>query len=104
MGEKTRAFEDRFLSKIGKIDRRDIRDYLAQLLSRKQFLETIFDHLNEGIIVTDPELSIIYSNRMARQMLNWPKRRRFLGENLAERCPEGPLREILENMARRPSV
>lgn len=102
MTRKAKSFDDRFLSKIGKIDRSHIREYLAQTLSQKQFLETLFDHLDEGIIVTDSGLRIIHSNGVARRMLQWPANKRFLGEPLAQRCPEGDLRFVLEQLTARP--
>lgn len=97
-----RGFEDKFLSKIGKIDRRRIRDYLAQALSEKHFLETIFDHLNEGILVTDGAMGILYSNRMARHMLQWPLKSQWLGEKLVDHCPPGELKDLVGAMQQRP--
>lgn len=102
MARERRGFADKFLSKIGKIDRRRLRDYIVQLLSRKDFFESIFNHLNEGIIVTDDELSILYSNPMARRMLLWPKDKLFQGEDLSERCPDGAVKEIWQSMRHRP--
>ncbi len=95
---KKSGFDDKFLSKIGKIDSRGIRDYLAKILSRKNFFETIFDHLAEGIIVTDERHRIMYSNRFARLMLDWPPSKRYLGDILQERCPGGELKEMLAAM------
>lgn len=102
MERKKVGFDDKFLSKLGKIDSGRIRDYLAQVLSQKNFLETIFDHLNEGIVVTDNRLRILYSNRTARRMLQWPADRQFLGETLPDHTPGGELRETLESMQLKP--
>lgn len=102
MNRKNKSFDDRFLSKIGKIDRSHIREYLAHTLSQKQFLETLFDHLDEGIIVTDADLRVIHSNGVARRMLQWPRAKHYLGESLAQHCPEGDLRVILDRMQARP--
>jgi two-component system, sporulation sensor kinase E len=102
MNRKQKSFDDRFLSKIGKIDRSHIREYLAQTLSQKQFLETLFDRLDEGILVTDADLRIIHSNRVARRMLQWPRNKFFLGEPLPAHCPDGDLRALLERMLTRP--
>ncbi len=88
------GFEDKFLSKLGKIDPRRIRDYLAQLLSRKNFFETIFDHLSEGIIVTDARQRLIYANPFARRMLGVAKPKNLIGEPLSDLWSEGPVRDI----------
>lgn len=102
METRKSGFEDKFLSKLGKIDPRRVRDYLAQLLTRKNFFETIFDHLGEGVIVTDERQRILYTNQIAREILQWPARKQFLGEMLAERCPEGPIRVTMTSMLRQP--
>lgn len=104
MSRKSKTFDDRFLSKIGKIDRSHIREYLAQTLSQKQFLETLFEHLDEGIIVTDSGLLVIHSNGIARRMLQWPPSKRYLGEALPMLCPEGELRDVLHEMSSRPRL
>src|SRR5262245_30049974 len=98
MESKKSGFEDKFLSKIGKIDSKGIREYLSKILSQKNFFETIFDHLVEGVIVTDSHQRILYSNRFARLMLQWPSSKKFLGDVLVERCPSGELKEILRSM------
>ncbi len=102
MSPKTGSFEDKFLSKLGKIDPRQIRDYLAELLSRKHFFEAIFDHLTEGIVVTDERLRVIYANRVARRMIEGSQRKPILGEDLAERCPPGEMRDLFVAMRRHP--
>jgi signal transduction histidine kinase len=102
MKSSTGGFQDKFLSKLGKIDRDSIRDYLVHLLSQKQFFETIFGHLAEGIIVTDDRLRVVFSNPMARRLLQWPGQSRRLGEELPEICPPGKLREALVAMRERP--
>lgn len=102
MDRKRRGFEDKFLSKIGKIDRHHLRDYILQLLSQKNFFETVFDHLSEGIFVTDSTLRILYSNPVARLMLQWAPRKYFIGERLTEHCPPGELQDIFLSMGRHP--
>lgn len=102
MTPQRRGFDDKLLAKIGKIDRRHLHDYIARLLSQKNFFETVFNHLSDGIIVADSRLRIIYSNPVARRMLLWPRRKFYLGEDLAERSPEGELRELWVAMRRQP--
>lgn len=99
---QSRGFKDRFLSKFGKIDRHHIRDYLAQLLTQNQFLETIFDHLDEGIIVTDSKLRILYTNLISRRMLQWAPQKHFTGDPITDHCPRGELLDILKTMRKRP--
>lgn len=93
MTPKNTRFEDRFLSKLGKIDRRRIREFVAQLVSRRDLFENIFNHLNEGIVVADERFRVLYANPFARRLLKWKGDR--VGEDLAESCPPGELREAL---------
>lgn len=102
MTPPTSSFENRFLSKIGKIDSRRIRDYVARLASQKAFFENIFARLDEGIIVTGDDLRILYCNPVARLFLQLPKRKRWMGADLADSCPRGELRDVLDSMKSRP--
>lgn len=102
MTPPTSSFENRFLSKIGKIDTRRIRDYVARLASQKAFFENIFTRLDEGIIVTGDDLRILYCNPVARLFLQLPKRKRWMGADLADSCPRGELRDVLDSMKSRP--
>lgn len=102
MKGKSKRFESKFLSKIRHLDPAQIHDYVGQLLSRKNFLERIFDHLGEGIIVTDGELRILYYNMTAAEMLRWPRDSRLFGDDLIARCPDLDLAEAIESLVRNP--
>jgi PAS domain S-box-containing protein len=93
------GFDDKLLARLGKLDPDQVQNYLARLLAQKQFLQTIFDHLDEGIIVTDGDLSIFFINRRARSMLGWPRDRSFVGEDLSERLAQDhPLHDIITSL------
>lgn len=102
MKRDKKSFEKRFLSKIGKIDKSRIRDYLAKLLSQKNFFETIFDHLDEGILVTDGEFRVLYCNSPTREILSLSEHQNVEGERLTTICPEGELGDILASIVDRP--
>src|SRR5687767_1991865 len=97
------GFEDKLLSKLDKLDPDQLQSYLTRALAQKQFLLTILDHLEEGILVTETDLTILFVNRRARMMLGWPRERGFVGENLAERiAEEHPLHEIVHSLQTNP--
>ena len=96
------GFEDKVLSKLSRLDPDSIRHHFVKLLDQKQFFETIFDHLSEGVLVTGGRLNILFSNPIARRILQWPGGKRYVGEPLPTRCPEGPLRELFESLLGRP--
>lgn len=93
------GFDDKLLARLGKLDPDQVQAYLARLLAQRQFLQTIFDHLDEGIIVTNAQLAIFFANRKARQMLGWPRDKNPMGEDLGERlAKDHPLRDVVDSL------
>ena len=60
-----RGFIDKLVERIRFVEPEDIGHYLQLLSREKGFLETIFNAILEGVIVTDPQDRIIYMNRAA---------------------------------------
>ncbi|MCE5228500.1 PAS domain-containing protein [bacterium] len=81
------GFKDRFLSKLDRLDPDQIQNYLTHLLGQKQLMQTVFDHLDEGIVVTDPNLRMLFINRRARAMLGMSRQRSIVGDDLIARMP-----------------
>jgi two-component system, sporulation sensor kinase E len=61
----TRGFLEKLIERIGLMQPGDVRTYLAELGREKGFLETIFNAILEGVIVTDLTGRILYLNRAA---------------------------------------
>lgn len=59
------GFFEKLLDRIRFVNPDDMQGYLLELAREKGFLETIFDSILEGIIVTSPEGRIVYLNRAA---------------------------------------
>jgi len=59
------AFVDKLIERIGRVGAEDVQAYLTRLAQEKGFLETIFDAIQEGVIVTDPAGRIRYVNQSA---------------------------------------
>lgn len=59
------AFLDKLLDRIGRIGPDEVQAYLLRLAHEKGFLETIFNALREGIIVTDVRGAVNFSNAAA---------------------------------------
>jgi len=59
------AFLDRFVARIDRIRPEEVQSFLVALAREKGFLETIFNAILEGIIVTDAAGRILYLNRAA---------------------------------------
>lgn len=61
----TKGFLAKLIERIKRIQPGDMQSYLVDLAREKGFLETIFDAILEGVIVTDLGGRIIYLNRAA---------------------------------------
>jgi len=59
------GFVDKLIERIGRVGAEDVQTYLARLAREKGFLETIFNAIQEGVIVTDPTGRINYVNQAA---------------------------------------
>ena len=60
-----RGFLEKLIERIGLVQPGDVQSYLVEIAREKGFLETIFNAILEGVIVTDPAGRIIYLNRAA---------------------------------------
>jgi len=59
------GFVDKLIERIGRVDPENVQAYLARLAREKGFLETIFNAIHEGVIVTDFNGRIDYVNQAA---------------------------------------
>jgi len=60
-----RGFLEKIIERIGLVQPGDVQNYLVEIAREKGFLETIFNTILEGVIVTDPNGRVIYLNRAA---------------------------------------
>jgi len=60
-----RGFLEKLIERIRLVQPGDVQSYLVEIAREKGFLETIFNSILEGVIVTDPAGRIIYLNRAA---------------------------------------
>jgi two-component system, sporulation sensor kinase E len=59
------GFLEKLIGRLGRIDPEEVQNYLLRLAQEKGFLETIFNSIQEGIIVTDSNGRITYVNEAA---------------------------------------
>jgi two-component system, sporulation sensor kinase E len=62
------GFLDKLIERLGRIAPEDVQNYLLRLAQEKGFLETIFNSIQEGIIVTDATGRITYLNEAASNL------------------------------------
>src|SRR6185503_4837254 len=59
------GFLEKLIGRLGKIGPEEVQNYLLRLAQEKGFLETVFNAIQEGIIVTDSGGRITYLNNAA---------------------------------------
>src|SRR5262249_27005343 len=69
------SFLDKLIGRIERVDPQSLQSFVLKLSREKGFLETLFNTIQEGIIVTDPEGRISYLNAAARELLGVPGER-----------------------------
>ena len=80
----TSGFLDKFIERLGRVRPEEVQSYLLRLADEKGFLETIFNAIHEGVIVTDLAGHINYLNRAACELFGL-EREACVGKPLAER-------------------
>jgi two-component system, sporulation sensor kinase E len=78
------GFLDKLIERLGRVRPEDVQGYLLRLADERGFLETIFNALHEGVIVTDESGRISYLNRAACTLFGL-EREACMGEPLSER-------------------
>ncbi|MEZ0257159.1 MAG: nitrogen regulation protein NR(II) [Chthoniobacter sp.] len=78
------GFLDKLIERLGRVRPEDVQGYLLRLADEKGFLETIFNAIHEGVIVTDVTGRISYLNRAACTLFGL-EREACMGEPLTER-------------------
>ena len=77
------GFIDKLISRLGRVRPEEARAHLLRVVKEKGFLETIFNAIQEGIIVTGPHGRIVYLNDSACSFFGLNPRE-SLGQPLAE--------------------
>jgi two-component system, sporulation sensor kinase E len=78
------GFVEKLIGRLGKIGPEEVQNYFLRLAQEKGFLETVFNSIQEGIIVTDSKGRITYLNDAACQLFGL-ETEDSLGKRLDER-------------------
>ena len=62
------GFIEKLIGRLGRIGPEDVQNYFLRLAQEKGFLETVFNAIQEGIIVTDSNGRITYLNEAACEL------------------------------------
>ena len=66
------SFLDKVLGRIGRLDTEGLQTVVQRLARERNFLETLFNAIEDGVLVLDEQGRVIYFNRAVTQLLNWP--------------------------------
>ncbi len=64
-------FLDKVLTRIGRLDASGLQTVVEHLARERTFLETLFNVIEDGVLVTDEQGRIIYFNDAVTRMLGW---------------------------------
>ncbi|CAN5783512.1 N/A [soil metagenome] len=78
------GFLDKLIERLGRVGPEDVQHYLLQLAQEKGLIETVFNSIQEGIIVTDAKGRITYVNEAACQLFGL-QAENSIGKRLDER-------------------
>lgn len=88
-----KKFFDRFSARFESLDASSRQAGLALLMRERGFFETVFNAVEDGILVIDKELHLRYFNRSAREMLALPENTSAL--RLSQLLPDVDWRQIV---------
>src|SRR5580765_8401244 len=78
------GFLDKLIERLGRIGPEDVQNYLLRLAQEKGLIETVFNAIQEGIIVTDVAGNITYINDAACHLFGL-EAEKSIGKRLDER-------------------
>ena len=66
-------FLDKVLTRIGRLDTQGLQTVVEHLARERTFLETLFNVIEDGVLVTDEQGRILYHNDAVTRILGWQK-------------------------------
>jgi PAS domain-containing protein len=81
------SFVDRVLGRIGRLDAEGLQTVVQRLARERHFLETLFNAIEDGVLVVDEHGRIIYFNQAVTRLLNWDPEE-VEGRPITELLPE----------------
>ena len=93
MTQEKASFLDRFIERLDTIDSNSLQAYIVHLFKERGFFESVFNAVQEGILVIDKYLSIKYFNHAGKTLLGLPDDYRKL--KISKVLPQLEWRKIL---------
>src|SRR3954471_21893966 len=64
------SFLDKVLGRIGRLDAEGLQTVVQRLASERSFLETLFNTIEDGVLVVDEAGRIVYCNQAVTRLLS----------------------------------
>ena len=93
------SFLDKVLGRIGRLDAEGLQTVVQRLARERSFLETLFNTIEDGVLVVDEQGGIIYFNQAVTQLLGLPQG--VEGQPIADYLPELDWKKISRFDSRR---
>ena len=65
------GFLDKLISRLDRLDPESVQTHFLRLAKEKGLLETIFQSIQEGVVVLDGKAHITYANRAACELIGF---------------------------------
>ncbi|HWD19689.1 MAG TPA: ATP-binding protein [Verrucomicrobiae bacterium] len=67
------SFLDKVLGRIGRLDTHGLQTVVQRLARERNFLETLFNAIEDGVLVVDEQGKVLYFNQAVSRLLSWPE-------------------------------
>ena len=67
------SFLDKVLGRIGRLDQAGLQTVVQRLARERSFLETLFNTIEDGVLVVDEQGRVLYANHAVTRLLGLPK-------------------------------
>src|SRR6266699_5075396 len=81
------SFLDRVLGRIGRLDPEGLQTVVQRLARERNFLETLFNTIEDGVLVADEQARIVYFNLAVTNLLGL-KPREAEGQHIRRYLPD----------------
>ena len=86
------SFLDKVLGRIGRLDAEGLQTVVQRLARERSFLETLFNTIEDGVLVVDEAGRVIYFNQAVTRLLGWQPGAE--GQSVGELLPDVDWRKI----------
>src|SRR6202142_1120509 len=86
------SFLDKVLGRIGRLDAAGLQTVVERLARGRRFFETLFNTIEDGVLVVDERGSIIYFNQAVTRLVGWQPG--VEGQNITTLLPEVDWKKI----------